>query len=220
MMSFRAIDKRGHIVDMGHIRKGTGSSPNGLIELHVDQPLDAQSTTSTTTPTATPNPNRMRPPSRTKSPPPHSASRPSPPPPRRPRPLPPRRRPRVRPRSTERWRQPPLPHWLRSWGGAWIDFLYPPTCPLCFRRIEHGERILCSHCQAQIRLSDGWRCPRCGAAGHGAAPEAGRRCRLCPPEGAAWSGALAAAGYFDRSARCVHCSNMKGVGNWAKRWHR
>jgi ComF family protein len=49
-----------------------------------------------------------------------------------------------------------------------------------------------------------WQCDLCGAPGRGPAPEPGRRCRLCPPAGAAWRGAFGVAGYFDLSARLVH----------------
>jgi ComF family protein len=49
-----------------------------------------------------------------------------------------------------------------------------------------------------------WRCDRCGGTYHGAPPEHGRPCRLCPPEGAAYQGVLSVVGYGNRVARCVH----------------
>jgi ComF family protein len=93
--------------------------------------------------------------------------------------------------------------WLGRWGGAALDFLYPPTCPLCYRRLHADDRAICVHCTAAMRLEGAWRCGRCGAAGLGAEPRVGGKCRLCPPDGAAWNGALAPSGYFDLSSNCI-----------------
>jgi ComF family protein len=38
----------------------------------------------------------------------------------------------------------------------------------------------------------------------GAAPEAGRRCRLCPPDKASWRGAVSASGYGPAAAACIY----------------
>ncbi len=48
-----------------------------------------------------------------------------------------------------------------------------------------------------------WRCTLCGAAGFGAEPEPGRKCKLCPPAGAAWQGALAVAPYRNQATHGV-----------------
>lgn len=92
---------------------------------------------------------------------------------------------------------------LRDWGGAAVDFLYPPVCPLCFDRLQPGDHTVCHACRAALALRPDWRCNRCGGAGLGEGPQAGRRCRLCPPEGALWRGALSVSAYHDRAARCV-----------------
>jgi len=92
----------------------------------------------------------------------------------------------------------------RDWGRAVVDFVYPPACPLCHRRLTREDRTVCLLCEAQLKLRPDWQCPRCGGRGCGAPPESGRRCRLCPPGGAAWLGALSVVGYSDFAARCVH----------------
>lgn len=92
---------------------------------------------------------------------------------------------------------------LREVGGAVVDFLYPPVCPLCYDRLERHDETVCHACRTALALRPEWRCPKCGGAGLGDAPPAGRRCRLCPPEGALWRGALSVSAYHDRAARCV-----------------
>jgi competence protein ComFC len=76
---------------------------------------------------------------------------------------------------------------------------------VCLRRLEPGERVLCSRCQAAMRpRAGGWQCAICGSRGQGPEPRPGAKCRLCPPDDAEWQGVFSAAGYFDLTARCVH----------------
>jgi ComF family protein len=93
---------------------------------------------------------------------------------------------------------------LRRWGGAALDFLYPPVCAICYRRLEAGDRTICFRCEGSMIVREGWRCPRCGALGTGNPPEPGRPCRFCPPDGAHYRGVFSVTGYFDASARCIH----------------
>jgi ComF family protein len=99
---------------------------------------------------------------------------------------------------------------LKGWGMAAVDFLYPPVCPLCWRRLTPEDDTVCFDCRAELALRPEWRCPRCGAAGLGEGPRPGKRCRLCPPEGSAWRGALSVAGYHDFSQRSVQLFKYHG----------
>ncbi|HOE97054.1 MAG TPA: ComF family protein [Candidatus Sumerlaeota bacterium] len=94
---------------------------------------------------------------------------------------------------------------LRQWPAAVVDFLYPPICILCLRRLERGRQSICLACENLLRVADEWRCRRCGA--HGSAemaPAGDRPCRLCPPAGAHYQGVLAVVGYNDASQALVH----------------
>jgi ComF family protein len=93
---------------------------------------------------------------------------------------------------------------LRAWIQGSLDVLYPPACLACQGRLAPEDRIVCARCLATMRLDRAWHCPRCGARGLGVAPEAGRRCRLCPPEKASWRGAVSASGYGPAASACVH----------------
>jgi len=92
---------------------------------------------------------------------------------------------------------------IASWGRAALDFLYPPACPLCARRLTREDDTVCYACLAELLLRPQWRCPACGAAGLGEGPRPGRPCRLCPPAGMAYRGVLSVTGYHDHAARCV-----------------
>ena len=92
----------------------------------------------------------------------------------------------------------------RIWGGAVLDFLYPPVCPLCHARLGREDAVACHACRAQLSIEPDWRCPRCGGAALGAGPDPGRRCRLCPPPDAHYRGVLSVVGYGPAPARCVH----------------
>lgn len=91
-----------------------------------------------------------------------------------------------------------------AWGRAVLDFLYPPVCPLCYQGLTREDHTICFRCERDLVMRNDWRCVRCGATHAGAQPEPGNPCRLCPPEGSAWRGALSVTGYGERAARCVH----------------
>lgn len=96
-----------------------------------------------------------------------------------------------------------LRHATLGWAGAVLDFLDPPACPLCNRRLTREDDTLCFACRAELLLRPEWHCPACGAAGLGEGPRPGRPCRLCPPAGMAYRGVLSVTGYHDHAARCV-----------------
>lgn len=43
----------------------------------------------------------------------------------------------------------------------WLDFLYPPRCSRCLRRIQSG--VLCADCASGVELNRTLFCARCGA---------------------------------------------------------
>jgi ComF family protein len=93
---------------------------------------------------------------------------------------------------------------LSTLSGAVFDFFYPRACAVCRRRLERDESAVCALCHAAMRVEPQWQCRRCGAAAEGPAPEHSRRCRLCPPEGAPWRGAISALEYHGPARHCVH----------------
>lgn len=50
---------------------------------------------------------------------------------------------------------------VRKYLSRLIDFIFPPSCPLCNARVEtHGE--LCGDCWTSFNWIDGAKCARCG----------------------------------------------------------
>ncbi len=52
-----------------------------------------------------------------------------------------------------------------------VAVLAPPACAGCREPLPRADALVCGSCLAAIPWARGWRCPRCGLAGHG-----GRRC--------------------------------------------
>lgn len=97
-----------------------------------------------------------------------------------------------------------------EWGRGMVDLIYPPVCPICFRRLTAEDHEVCYECAAQLEPVVQWQCERCGAQGIERTPEAGRRCHLCPPQDASWRGAWSVTGYGNVPARCVQLFKYHG----------
>src|SRR5688572_20340571 len=95
-------------------------------------------------------------------------------------------------------------HQVKNWGRAVLDFVYPPVCPLCHNRLDPLDKTICLNCELLLTGKPDWECPRCGGAGSGTAPKPYQACRLCPPDGSAWQGALSVTGYSGEAAACIH----------------
>lgn len=93
---------------------------------------------------------------------------------------------------------------IRGWGAAVLDFLYPPVCTICQARLEYVERTVCDVCRSLLSMTPQWRCGICGGASIGDEPRPGRRCRLCPPAAASYSGVFSVIGYGAAPSRCIH----------------
>lgn len=44
----------------------------------------------------------------------------------------------------------------KRWIEGWIDWLFPPVCPVCGRRLSAGERTICLPCRWDMPLTDYW----------------------------------------------------------------
>jgi predicted amidophosphoribosyltransferase len=71
------------------------------------------------------------------------------------------------------------------------DLVWPPRCIDCDRRLEPGDRVVCSACEPLLRRVEEPTCPTCGLPLHHSESDADAPCRSCrrnsPPQTAGFA---------------------------------